>query len=74
MQFLNSRSDKFIHGEDALYIYIVAEDVGRIQRVSLTWNYDGLVIDPGSVCGLFCNDHLYVSSVEISELNNYPES
>jgi len=71
---ITDRSDKFIHGEDALYVYIVAEDVGRIQRVSLTWNYDGLVVDPGSVCGLFCNDHLYVSSVEISELNNYPES
>jgi len=71
---ITSRSDKFIHGEDALYLYIDKMDVGRIQRVEFYWNYDGLVIDPGSVCGLFCNDALYVSSVEISELMNYPES
>ena len=71
---ITSRSDKFIHGENALYLYIDKMDVGRIQRVEFYWNYDGLVIDPGSVCGLLCNDALYVSSVEISELMNYPEN
>jgi hypothetical protein len=45
--------------------------VGNIQRVELYWKYDGTIFN---TCGLFCNDHIYVRSVEISELNNYPES
>lgn len=62
-----------MHGTDTYTLYVDAMNVGNIQRVELEWNYDGSVINPGTVCGLFCNDHVYVSSVEISEMNNYPE-
>ena len=46
-------------------------NVGKIQRVELHWKYDTGILHP---CGLFCNDHLYVTSIEVSELSNYPES
>lgn len=67
-------SQKFVHGADTYLMFIDPFNVGNIQRVELFWKYDGSVLDPGTVCGLFCNDHIYVRSVEISELNNYPES
>lgn len=72
--FLSSKSFKFAHGQSTFLLYIDPFNVGNIQRVELYWKYDATITHPGSTCGLFCNDHLYVSSVEISELNNYPES
>ena len=71
---MSSKSQEFSHGVDNFLLFIDALNVGNVQRVELYWNYDGTIVHPGSTCGLFCNDHLYVSSVEISELNNYPES
>ena len=67
-------SQKFVHGADTFLLFIDPFNVGNIQRVELYWKYDGSVIHPGTTCGLFCNDHIYVRSVEISELNNYPET
>jgi len=63
-----------MHGENQLFLYVTAEDVGKIQRIELHWNYDQSILDPGSICGLFCNSALYVSSVTVTEMNHYPES
>jgi len=70
---LTSKAVKYVHGTDTYTLYVDDLNVGRIQRVELQWHYDASILDPGSHCGIFCNDHVYVSSVEISELNNYPE-
>ncbi|XP_046463356.1 pancreatic lipase-related protein 2-like isoform X1 [Daphnia pulex] len=64
-------SQQFVHGADTFLMFIDSFNVGNIQRVELYWKYDGTIFN---TCGLFCNDHIYVRSVEISELNNYPES
>ncbi|XP_046630612.1 pancreatic lipase-related protein 2-like [Daphnia pulicaria] len=64
-------SQQFVHGADTFLLFIDPFNVGNIQRVELYWKYDGTIFN---TCGLFCNDHIYVRSVEISELNNYPES
>lgn len=62
-----------MHGQAHFFLHVQDEDIGRIQRMELHWDYDSSIFDPGSLCGLFCNDHLYVSSIEVSEMNYYPE-
>ena len=62
------------HGEEYFFLDVSGDNVGRIQRVELEWNYDFSVLHPSTVCvPLLCNSHLYVSSIEISEMSNYPE-
>ena len=59
------------HGKDHLMLFIDDMDVGKVQRVEVYWNYNGGLLHP---CTLLCNNNLYVSSIEISELSNYPET
>ena len=63
-----------IHGTEYFFLDVSGDDVGRIQRVALEWNYDASVLSPSTICvPLLCNTHLYVKDIEISEMSNYPE-
>ena len=33
-----------MHGENQLFLYVTAEDVGKIQRIELHWNYDQSIL------------------------------
>lgn len=65
---------RLIHGTEYFFLDVSGDDVGRIQRVALEWNYDASVLSPSTICvPLLCNTHLYVKDIEISEMSNYPE-
>jgi len=65
---------RLTHGENYFFLDVSGENVGRIQRVELEWRYDTSILSPSTICiPLLCNSHLYVSSIEISEMSNYPE-
>nr|KAF7412973.1 hypothetical protein H0235_012824 [Vespula pensylvanica] len=39
--------------------------IGKIRRVELSWSYDMDVLQPRSLCFFWCNDRLYVNSVNV---------
>ncbi|KAF2902054.1 hypothetical protein ILUMI_04153 [Ignelater luminosus] len=41
---------------------------GNIKKVELNWEYDMNVLEPRSLCLLWCNDHLYVKSVAVDQM------
>ncbi|XP_046641958.1 pancreatic lipase-related protein 2-like [Daphnia pulicaria] len=64
------------HGGDNTFLFAVPTNVGRVEKVNLRWKYamTDLLDWLDGTCYLgFCNQRLYVNSVTISELNNYPE-
>ncbi|XP_046641911.1 pancreatic lipase-related protein 2-like isoform X2 [Daphnia pulicaria] len=64
------------HGGDNTFLLTVPTNVGRVEKVNLRWKYamTDLLDWLDGTCSLgFCNKRLYVNSVTISELNNYPE-
>jgi len=71
MNLMRGGSVDLSHGEHYQTLVIEGSDVGKIQRIELNWKFNSGIFHP---CGLFCNSNLYVSSVEVSELSNYPEA
>ena len=64
------------HGGDNTFLFAVPTNVGRVEKVNLRWKYamTDLLDWLDGTCYLgLCNQRLYVNSVTISELNNYPE-
>ncbi|XP_077289795.1 pancreatic triacylglycerol lipase-like [Arctopsyche grandis] len=41
---------------------------GKIRKVELSWEYDMNVLEPRSLCLFWCNDHLYVKSITVDEM------
>lgn len=41
---------------------------GRVRKVELHWEYDMNVLEPRSICLFWCNDHLYVKSVSVEQM------
>lgn len=41
---------------------------GKIRKMELNWEYDMNVLEPRSLCLFWCNDHLYVKSVSVDEM------
>jgi hypothetical protein len=71
-----NRSDDgavLIHGQPYVYLVEDPANAGKLTGVALSWNYITTALNPLSYC-VFCNKNLYVSSVQVSELNNFPES
>ncbi|XP_050314359.1 pancreatic triacylglycerol lipase-like [Anthonomus grandis grandis] len=60
---------KLEHG--TTYVTVIAHPLdlaGNIRKVELNWAYDMNVLEPKSLCLFWCNDHLYVRSVIVDQL------
>lgn len=60
---------KLEHG--TTYTVVVSHPVdigGNIKKMELNWEYDMNVLEPRSLCFLWCNDHLYVKSISIDQM------
>ncbi|XP_063229934.1 pancreatic triacylglycerol lipase-like [Bacillus rossius redtenbacheri] len=56
------------HGQVRSFVATHPADAGRIHKVEFYWEYDMDVLQPRSLCLFWCNDHLYVSSIEVAEM------
>ena len=65
---------QLIHGQPFNFLTTTDADLGVIQQVDVDWVYITDLRNPLTYCGAGCNSRLYVSIVEVSSLNNYPES
>ncbi|XP_066248118.1 pancreatic triacylglycerol lipase-like isoform X1 [Euwallacea similis] len=66
---LTPAETKLAHGTS--YTTVVAHPVdlaGGIRKVELNWIYDMNVLEPKTLCLFWCNDHLYVRSVNVDQL------
>ena len=60
--------ENLVHGKSETFLYTDATNIGSLKSISLKWNY---VQNPLSLCVLFCNKNLYVSSVAVVVMNGY---
>ena len=60
--------ENLVHGKSETFLYTDATNIGSLKSISLKWNY---VQNPLSLCVLFCNKNLYVSSVAVVAMNDY---
>lgn len=62
------------HGEARSFVVTHPLDMGAVpgagavRRAEIYWEYDMDVLQPRSLCFFWCNDHLYVSSVQVQQL------
>ncbi|XP_017784310.1 PREDICTED: pancreatic triacylglycerol lipase-like [Nicrophorus vespilloides] len=60
---------KLEHGSTYSMVLSHPADLGgNIKRMELNWEYDMNVLEPRTLCLFWCNDHLYVKSVSVEEL------
>ncbi|XP_018335884.1 pancreatic triacylglycerol lipase [Agrilus planipennis] len=60
---------KLEHGTTyAIVVSHPADLGGNVKKVELSWQYDMNVLEPRTLCLLWCNDHLYVNSVSVDEM------
>ncbi|RZF32737.1 hypothetical protein LSTR_LSTR005930 [Laodelphax striatellus] len=64
--FMRVGYERFEHGTSRSFVVTHPEEVGEVRRVELYWEYDMDVLQPRSLCFLWCNDHLYVASVHVA--------
>ncbi|KAE8744829.1 hypothetical protein FOCC_FOCC008553 [Frankliniella occidentalis] len=57
------------HGEARSFVVTHPMDMGPVRRAELYWEYDMDVLQPRSLCFFWCNDHLYVSHVQVQRLD-----
>uniref|UniRef100_A0A2S2NA77 Uncharacterized protein n=3 Tax=Aphidini TaxID=33387 RepID=A0A2S2NA77_SCHGA len=55
------------HGTSRSFVVTHPDDIGQVKRVEFYWEYDMDVLQPRSICFFWCNDHLYVSSIGVTE-------
>lgn len=67
LKIIFSGYEKLEHGTSRSFVVTHPEDVGRIRRIEFYWEYDMDVLQPRSICFLWCNDHLYVASIRVTE-------
>ena len=73
--FFSSLGMNLAHGSSQAFLQTNLANIGNLKSLNLQWNYVNNLLDPKTICmGLFCNNHLYVNSVIVSEMNNYPET
>ncbi|KAK4876324.1 hypothetical protein RN001_012746 [Aquatica leii] len=64
---------KLQHGTSYSVVLSHPQDLrGNVKRVDLTWEYDMNVLEPRTICLFWCNNHVYVKSVFVDELE-FPE-
>lgn len=60
---------KLAHGTTHTMVVSHPSDLGgNVKKVELNWEYDMNVLEPRTLCLLWCNDHLYVKSVTVDEM------
>ncbi|KAK9696432.1 Lipase [Popillia japonica] len=60
---------KLEHGSSYSMVLSHPADLGgNIKKVELNWEYDMNVLEPRTICLFWCNDHLYVKSIGVDEL------
>lgn len=57
------------HGTSRSFVVTHPDDIGKVKRVEFYWEYDMDVLQPRSICFFWCNDHLYVGSIGVTEAN-----
>ncbi|XP_019877450.1 pancreatic triacylglycerol lipase [Aethina tumida] len=64
-----SGDTKLEHG--TTYTTVISHPVdlgGTVRKIELNWEYDMNVLEPRTLCLFWCNDHLYVKSVMVDEM------
>ncbi|CAH1736994.1 pancreatic triacylglycerol lipase [Aphis gossypii] len=59
--------ERMEHGTSRSFVVTHPDDIGQVKRVEFYWEYDMDVLQPRSICFFWCNDHLYVSSIGVTE-------
>ncbi|XP_045475714.1 pancreatic triacylglycerol lipase-like isoform X1 [Harmonia axyridis] len=60
---------KLEHGTTYTTVVTHRADLGgNIKKIELNWEYDMNVLEPRTLCLLWCNDHLYIKRVYIDEM------
>lgn len=59
--------EKLEHGTSRTFIMTHPDDIGKVHRIEFYWEYDMDVLQPRSICFLWCNDHLYVAGIHVAE-------
>jgi len=59
------------HGKSKTFLYTDAINIGSLKSIGLKWNYVQNPLNPGTLCGMFCNKNLHVSSVAVVAMNDY---
>ncbi|GLH06117.1 Phospholipase A1 1 [Gryllus bimaculatus] len=62
------------HGQTRSFVVTHPTDLGPVRRLDFYWEYDMDVLQPRSLCFFWCNDHLYVSRIEVAEVDMSPRS
>lgn len=69
MDLTPSGDMKLEHGSTYSMVLSHPADLGgNIKKVELNWEYDMNVLEPRTLCLFWCNDHLYVKSVAVEEM------
>lgn len=61
---------KLQHGSSRSFVVSHPIDARKIRKIEFFWEYDMNVLEPRSICLFWCNDHLYVSRIEVSEMDS----
>ncbi|BET00389.1 Triacylglycerol lipase [Nesidiocoris tenuis] len=59
--------EKLEHGTSKSFVVTHTEDIGPVKRVEFYWEYDMNVLQPRSICFLWCNDHLYIRDIKVTK-------
>lgn len=63
---------KLQHGTSRSFVVSHPVDVRNIRKVEFFWEYDMNVLEPRSICWLWCNDHLFLSRITVAEMDIAP--
>ncbi|KAF4517604.1 hypothetical protein B566_EDAN008595 [Ephemera danica] len=63
---------KLQHGHSRTFVVSHPVELGTIRKVEFYWEYDMDVLQPRSLCFFWCNDHLYVSRIQLVEMDAPP--
>lgn len=70
----HSEHRRIDHGVINKFQFTSHLDLGYIMRTEFRWDYNDQFLKPGTYCwSLFCNRGLYISTVQVSPINYYPE-
>lgn len=60
---------RFEHGTVYQVVVTNPHDLGdRIRKVELSWTHDMNVLEPTTLCLLWCNNHLYVKTIQVETM------
>jgi len=65
---------KLQHGHSRTFVVSHPADLGPVKKIDFYWEYDMDVLQPRSLCLFWCNDHLYVSRIQVMEMDAPPDT